>query len=419
MGIAGRTARHWGRKFTGRSSDLTADQERTAQQMFAVLGELKGGALKVGQVLSVMEAALPESLVGPYRESLAKMQENAPAMDFTDIQQQLIADLGPTWRQRFATFDENCVAAASLGQVHRATLPDGTNVAVKVQYPGADEAFLSDLSTISKLGRIAGGALPGIDMKPLLQELKERATEELDYTLEAHNQTTCAETFADSQWFTVPAVFEATEHVLITEWIDGTPLSEVITSGTTEQRDAAALRYLQFLLAGPAEAGLLHADPHPGNFRMMPDGSLGVLDFGAVKRLPDGMPGAIGRLLRLALEGDHQSVVDGLREEGFIKAAVRIDADDLMSYLAPFLAPAHTEHYTFTREWLNELFVHVKDPNQPQWSMGLKLNLPPEYLLIHRVWSGGIGMLCQIGGTIPVLSVFNELLPEFAPDPSY
>ncbi len=170
---------------------------------------------------------------------------------------------------------------------------------------------------------------------------------------------------------------------------------------------------MEFLLAGPARAGLLHADPHPGNFRLLPDGRFGVLDFGAVKRLPDGMPPEMGRLLTLALRDDAEGVVTGLREEGFIKASIQIDGASLLDYLSPFLEPARHTTWTFSRAWMRELFDHIRDPRRPQWSMGLKLNLPPEYLLIHRVWLGGVGVLCQIEGEVPVLQVLAEWLPGF------
>jgi predicted unusual protein kinase regulating ubiquinone biosynthesis (AarF/ABC1/UbiB family) len=147
---------------------------------------------------------------------------------------------------------------------------------------------------------------------------------------------------------------------------------------------------------------------------LTPDGRFGVLDFGAVKRLPDGMPTEIGRLLRLALADDAQAVVDGLREEGFIKSSIDVDPEGLLEYLAPFLEPAHVERFKFSRHWLQELFTHINDPRRPSWSMGLKLNLPPEYLLIHRVWLGGIGVLCQLEGEVPVLDVLEQYLPAFS-----
>jgi predicted unusual protein kinase regulating ubiquinone biosynthesis (AarF/ABC1/UbiB family) len=284
---------------------------------------------------------------------------------------------------------------------------------VKVQYPGASDALISDLTQVTRMGRIAAGWIPGLDIKPILEELKVRVVEELDYRLEAESQARFAEAFRDDEIFAVPEVVTATQHVIVSEWLDGVPLSRLIAEGTREDRDLGARRYLEFLLAGPARAGLLHADPHPGNYRLLDDGRFGVLDFGAVKQLPEGMPPEIGRLLTLALREDADSVVAGLREEGFIKPSITIEGSSLLDYLRPFLEPARHTTWTFSRAWMRELFNHINDPRRPHWSLGLKLNLPPEYLLIERVWLGGVGVLCQIEGEVPVLQVLAEWLPAF------
>ena len=378
-----------------------------------MLGELKGGAMKFGQALSIFEAAMPEELAGPYRATLTKLQDAAPPMPTATVHKVLAAELGPQWRRRFKEFDDTPAAAASIGQVHRAVWKDGRDVAVKVQYPGAGDALIGDFTQVARVGRVAAGWIPGLDIKPILDELKARIVEELNYTLEAEAQTQFATAFADDPVFVVPRVVTSTPHLIVSEWLEGVALSKLIATGTRAERDLGARRYLEFLLAGPARAGLLHADPHPGNYRLTPDGRFGILDFGAVKRLPDGMPPEIGRLLTLALQDDADGVVAGLREEGFIKASIDIDGPALLGYLAPFLEPARHTTWTFSRAWMRELFAHVNDVRRPQWSLGLKLNLPPEYLLIHRVWLGGIGVLCQIEGEVPVLEVLAEWLPDF------
>ena len=415
LGFAGRAAIGFGKRVGGRPAELVAAevQARTAEQLFKVLGELKGGAMKFGQALSIFEAAMPEELAGPYRATLTKLQDAAPPMPTATVHKVLAAELGPQWRRRFKEFDDTPAAAASIGQVHRAVWKDGRDVAVKVQYPGAGDALIGDFTQVARVGRVAAGWIPGLDIKPILDELKARIVEELNYTLEAEAQTQFATAFADDPVFVVPRVVTSTPHLIVSEWLEGVALSKLIATGTRAERDLGARRYLEFLLAGPARAGLLHADPHPGNYRLTPDGRFGILDFGAVKRLPDGMPPEIGRLLTLALQDDADGVVAGLREEGFIKASIDIDGPALLGYLAPFLEPARHTTWTFSRAWMRELFAHVNDVRRPQWSLGLKLNLPPEYLLIHRVWLGGIGVLCQIEGEVPVLEVLAEWLPDF------
>jgi predicted unusual protein kinase regulating ubiquinone biosynthesis (AarF/ABC1/UbiB family) len=413
LGLAGRTALGLGKRVGGKSAEMVAAevQARTADQLFKVLGELKGGAMKFGQALSIFEAAMPEDLAGPYRATLTKLQDAAPPMPAKVVNAVLVAELGPRWRQKFLSFDENPAAAASIGQVHRAVWKDGRDVAVKLQYPGAGQALISDLNQVSRVARLAGSWIPGLDLKPILDELKSRVTEELDYGLEARSQKAFATAFADDPEFAIPDVLHHKGNVIVSEWLDGIPLSTIITSGSPQARDAAASRYLEFLVVGPQRAGMLHADPHPGNFRMLPDGRLGILDFGAVNRLPHGLPVEMGQLLTLAMRGDAEGSLEGLRREGFVKDSINIDAEALLGYIGPFMEPLRTDTFTFTRAWLRSMTLHLNDPRRPDYMMGLKLNLPPEYLLIHRVWLGGIGVLCQIQGEVHGRAILDRWLP--------
>ena len=413
LGFAGRTALGLGKRLGGRPAEIvTAElQARTAQQLFQVLGELKGGAMKFGQAMSIFEAALPEEFSGPYRGVLTKLQDSAPPMPTSSVHGVMRADFGTHWRDLFASFDDHPVASASIGQVHRAVWSDGRDVAVKIQYPGAGAALMSDLRQISRVAKVAAGWVPGIELGPILDELRDRMAEELDYRLEAESQAAFAEAFRDDPDFAIPDVVEGRKHVIVSEWLDGLPLSRIITDGTREERDTASQLYLEFLLAGPARAGLLHADPHPGNFRITPDGRLGVLDFGAVNRLPEGMPAEIGPLLTIGLSGSAEEVLEGLRKLGFVKASIDVDAERLLDYLEPFMAPFRTDDFTFSREWLRGVFAHINDPRQPNYAVAFKLNLPPDYLLIHRVWGGGIGVLSQLGGTVHGRAAIDEMLP--------
>ncbi len=413
ISFAARTALGFGKRIGGRPAEIVAAemQARTAQQLFQVLGELKGGAMKFGQALSIFEAAFPEELAVPYRAMLTKLQDSAPPMPIASVHAVLEADLGAKWRDRFESFDDRPVASASIGQVHRAVWRDGRDVAVKIQYPGAAAALMSDLRQLSRVAKVAAGWIPGLELGPILDELHDRMSEELDYRLEATAQARFAEAFDDDPQFAVPPVIRGTEHVIVSGWLEGTPLSKIILDGTTEERDAAAQLYFEFLLAGPARARLLHADPHPGNFRITPDGRLGVIDFGAVNHLPLGMPPEIGLLLTAGLEGGAQSLLDGLREIGFVRQSINLDPERLLDYVEPFLAPLRTEEFTFSRAWLRGVFAHINDPRQPTYTIGYKLNLPPDYLLIHRVWLGGIGVLSQLGGTVRGRETIDAMLP--------
>lgn len=417
LGMAGRGALGLGRRIGGRPAELvTAElQARTAEQLFQVLGQLKGGAMKFGQAMSVFEAALPEEVAAPYRAALTKLQEAAPPLPAATVHAVLAEQLGAGWRDSFTQFDDKPAAAASIGQVHHAVWADGREVAVKIQYPGAGKALLSDLRQLSRLARVFAVFSPGLDIKPLLSELQERVAEELDYRLEAESQAQFAAAYAGDADIHVPPVVAFADRVIVTEWIEGVSLATIISGGTQEQRDRAATLLAQFLFSGPVLAGLLHADPHPGNFRLLPDGRLGVIDFGAVNRLPDGAPEPIGRLARLALEGKAGEVLTALRAEGFVKPGISVDAEGVLDYLLPLLEPIAGPTFAFSRAWLRRQAVRLADPRSPANQLGRQLNLPPSYLLIHRVTTGTIGVLCQLGGEAPFRALMEQWQPGFAP----
>ncbi|MCI3225900.1 AarF/ABC1/UbiB kinase family protein [Streptomyces sp. NP-1717] len=431
LGFAGRATWGLGKRIGGKSAEIVGRelQQRTADQLFKVLGELKGGAMKFGQALSVFESALPEEVAGPYRAALTKLQEAAPPMPTSTVHKVLAERLGEDWRELFLEFDEKPSAAASIGQVHRAVWHDGRDVAVKVQYPGAGEALLSDLAQLSRFARLLGPLIPGMDVKPLITELRDRVSEELDYELEARAQREHAEEFADDPDVVVPDVVHQCEQVLVTEWIDGIPMADVIADGTDEQRDRAGQLLARFLFSGPARTGLLHADPHPGNFRLLPpadageDGMggegelrLGVLDFGTVDRLPGGLPETIGESLRLTLEGDAEAVYELLCTEGFVKESIDLDPDAVLEYLLPIIEPAEAEEFTFSRGWMRTQAARIADPRSPAHQLGKQLNLPPAYLLIHRVTLSTIGVLCQLNATVRLREELEGWLPGFLPE---
>jgi predicted unusual protein kinase regulating ubiquinone biosynthesis (AarF/ABC1/UbiB family) len=398
IGYAGRAALGLGKRIGGRSAEIVAQeiQQRTAEQVFRVLGELKGGAMKMGQALSIFEAALPPEIAGPYRATLTKLQESAPPLPARTVHQVLAEDLGENWRDNFTDFDDRPVAAASIGQVHRATWRDGRLVAVKIQYPGAGNAIINDFNQLARVGRLFSVLMPGLDVKPLLEELRARVAEELDYEMEAQAQQAFADAYRDDPDISVPDVIFATRHVLVSQWMDGTPLAKVISDGTQEQRNRAGILLARFLFSGPARAGLLHGDPHPGNFRLLDDGRLGALDFGAVDRLPDGLPPFFGRLLRIMHEDqpDVEAVERELRDNNFLRPGIDVDLEALRAFLAPLAEPSKVESFRFTREWLRGEAARVTDLNASNISR--KFNLPPSYVLIHRVSTAGIGVLCQL-----------------------
>jgi len=423
LGYAGRSAAGLGRRLGGASAEtvMTEIQQRTAEQLFKTLGELKGGAMKFGQAMSIFEAALPEEVAAPYRDQLTRLQDSAPPMPTITVRERLAAELGEDWATRLVELDPVPAAAASIGQVHRGRWHDGHEVAVKVQYPGAGEALRSDLRQLARVARTLGPLVPGIDVKALITELQDRATEELDYDLEAQAQHVFAEAYRDDAEIVVPDVVAAGSTVLVTEWIDSVgSLARLIDSDDVQARTHYADLYSRFLFGSPARTGLVHADPHPGNFRLLPGpdgapGRLGVLDFGAVARLPEReLPRTLGTLIRLAADDDYDQLADFLREEGFIREKIRIQPDQLRSYFGPFIEPASEETFTFSRRWMRRQFRRLNDPRGDAQATMLRLNLPPEYMLIHRSWTGAVGVLSQLEVTLPFRQLLIESLPGFA-----
>src|SRR6201982_3043896 len=415
IGLAGRTAIGVGKRIGVRPAEIVAEeiQRRTADQIFRVLGELKGGAMKLGQALSIFEAALPPEIAGPYRATRTSLQESAPPLPARTVHRVLAEDLGADWRDRFIEFDDQPAAAASIGQVHKAVWYDGRQVAVKIQYPGAGQALISDFNQLSRAGRLFAVLMPGLDVKPLLVELRNRVAEELDYHLEASSQQAFADAYRGDPDIYVPDVITATDHVLITSWMDGTPLAKIINDASREERDRAGILLVRFLFSGPARVGLLHADPHPGNFRLLDDGRLGVLDFGGVDRLSDGFPPCIGKLLRIMHDdGDIDEVEQELRAAGFLREGIEVDLEALQTFLAPLAEPSSVESFKFSREWMRDEAARVTDLRPSNISR--KFNVPPSYVLIHRVSTAGIGVLCPRGGEGAFRAGVIKWMPGYA-----
>jgi predicted unusual protein kinase regulating ubiquinone biosynthesis (AarF/ABC1/UbiB family) len=416
IGVAGRVVGGWGKRLVGQSAEQVSAQisAKTAEQLFAVLGQLKGGAMKFGQALSVFEAAVPDSLAAPYREALTKLQTAAPPMPARTVHRVLTEQLGAQWIRRFAEFNDEPAASASIGQVHQAVWHDGREVAVKVQYPGADEALLADLRQLQRFSRVFQAVVPGTEVKPLLAELQARMSEELDYRAEADNQRVFARAFEGDQYVLVPKVIASAPKVMVTEWTTGTPLAKIIASGTRDERNLAGHRLSEFHFSAPARSGLLHADPHPGNFMLTADDRMCVLDFGAVARLPEGLPRPLGVMSRLSLSHRPDELLDLLRIEHFIRPGTELNAEDVLAYLAPFADPLREEKFHFTRRWLQKQAERIGNLRGPDFNTGRSLNLPPQYLLVHRVTMGATGILCQLDAEVAIRAIVERWQPGFA-----
>ena len=410
----GRSALGLGMRVGGRPAEAVAArvQERTAEQLFATLGELKGGAMKVGQAMSAMEAALPEHLIKPYRAALVRLQDAAPAMPPALVHAQLDRAFPAGWRRLFREFDDRPVAAASIGQVHRAVMQDGTPAAVKVQYPAAGDALVADIGLLEGIAPLLRAALPGLDAKALFAELRGRLADEVDYVLEADAQTAFAGAYRDDPDLFVPDVLAVEDRVLITAWVDGTPLSRVIAEGTREQRDRTGLALVRLLLSGPGRAGRVHGDPHPGNFRVLPDGKVAVLDFGSTEAMPSGWPVRLGPLLAAGRDRKAPAVHRFAADAGLVRPG-RVSPDALLDLLDPYLEPLRIRAYTFGRTWMQEQTRRASDPRSAVSRTQRQLRVPPRHLLVQRVAAGLLGVLCSLGATVAVDDEARRHLPGY------
>lgn len=389
--------------------------DQAADQVFAVLGELKGGAMKVGQALSVFEAGMPDKYAGPFREALTKLQAEAPPLPPAEVERVLDTQLGLRWRERFAEFNTSAAAAASIGQVHRAVWSDGREVAVKVQYPGADEALRSDLRQLRRLAPLLRPLTPGTDVKGIIDELYDSAVAELDYRGEADTQRVFAAAFRDDPQIHVPAVLASAPKVLVTEWAEGRTLGRIAAGGTQDERNRAGELLAEFQFCSPTRARMMHGDPHPGNFLLADDGRMVVLDFGASLPLPEGMPAALTSMMRLALAGQAEELVALMARSGYVGRG-GVDPADAMSFLDPFIAPMRTAEFHFDREWLQGIMAVYGDVSGREFRTSRSFTLPRDYVLIHRVLSASVGMLCQLEATAPYREIVHRWMPEIFPD---
>jgi predicted unusual protein kinase regulating ubiquinone biosynthesis (AarF/ABC1/UbiB family) len=416
VGFAGRAALGLGKRLTGKSKDeVNAElMEKAANQLFTVLGELKGGAMKVGQALSVMEAAIPDQFGKPYREALTKLQKDAPPLPAARVHRVLDAQLGTKWRERFASFDDAPVASASIGQVHKAIWSDGREVAVKIQYPGADEALRADLKTMQRLVSVFKQLAPGADIQGVVDELFERTEMELDYRLEADNQRAFATAYQDDPHFVVPHVVASAPKVVVAEWIEGIPLAHIIRDGTQQQRDLMATRLFEFCDDAPRRLGMVHGDAHPGNFMLLPGDKLGVIDFGAVAPMPGGWPIELGQILRYAVDENYDKLLPTMEKVGFIQKGEQVSIREIDDMLRQYVQPLEVPVFHYHRKWLQRMTVVNIDRAAGQIKAARQMDIPPKLVIPMRVIASVVAISCQLDAHVPTRRIADEMVPGFA-----
>jgi predicted unusual protein kinase regulating ubiquinone biosynthesis (AarF/ABC1/UbiB family) len=374
--------------------------------------------MKLGQALSVYEALIPNELAEPYQQALIKLQAQAPAMPAKDVERVMAEQLGRAWVRRFAEFETDRASAASIGQVHRAVWHDGREVAVKIQYPGADHALTSDLRTLGRLAGLLQRIVPGTDVRAVISELQDRMIEELDYSAEADSQRAFAAALRDDPKVLVPRVVASAPKVIISEWMEGTPLSTLAHRAPADDdeqklRDWIAYTIMELMFSSPARVGLLHADPHHGNFRMLPDGRLGMIDFGAVARLPEGIPRPLGQIIRLAADAKPDELIELMRREGFVGLEDKVTGDDALNYIGALANPLRTDYFHFNRDFMQAEGTRLTDFGGSDFQTGRALSLPPQYLMVLRVVVGWFAILAQIDCSASAREIVVEWVPGF------
>jgi predicted unusual protein kinase regulating ubiquinone biosynthesis (AarF/ABC1/UbiB family) len=378
-----------------------------------VLGQLRGGAMKVGQALAVYESMMPAELAEPYRRALVRLQAQGPAMPARDVHRVLDEQLGRQWRTRLPDFDDVPTAAASIGQVHRARTAQGRAVAVKIQYPGADQALETDLRVLERFARLFTLIVPGLDARAVMRELRARTLEELDYRAEADRQRTFAAEYGGGEHLHVPAVVASSPKVLVSEWLDGTSLAAVIGQPGGTNHDRHAHTIVETMFSSPVRVGLLHADPHPGNFLVLRDGRLGMVDFGAATAMPGGIPPVLARTLRHIADGEPDAMMALLRTEGFIHGD--IGPDEVLAYIGALADPLRVPRFRFDRAWMAAQGARVADLRGAAYrETGRALTLPPDHLVFLRVLTGWMNVLAQLECTVAVREIVERWVPAFA-----
>jgi predicted unusual protein kinase regulating ubiquinone biosynthesis (AarF/ABC1/UbiB family) len=415
IAFTGRAVAGWGRRLAGADPQAVsaAAMERNAEQLFAVLGQLRGGAMKVGQALAVYESMMPAELAEPYRRALVRLQAQGPAMPAREVHRVLDEQLGRQWRTRLPEFDDVPAAAASIGQVHRARTAQGRAVAVKVQYPGADQALETDLRVLERFARLFTLIVPGLDARAVMRELRARTLEELDYRAEADRQRTFAAEYGGGEHLHVPAVVASAPKVLVSEWLDGRSLATFIGQPDGTDHDRHAHTIVETMFSSPVRVGMVHADPHPGNFMVLRDGRLGMVDFGAASAMPGGIPPVLARTLRHIADGEPEQMMALLRAEGFIHGD--IGPDDVLAYIGALADPLRVPRFRFDRAWMAAQGARVADLRGAAYrETGRALTLPADHLVFLRVLTGWMNVLAQLDCTVAVRAIVERWVPAFA-----
>src|SRR4051795_7507699 len=416
---AGTRARNVVRSKDAGAAELDKRHLEAAERMVDALGQLKGAAMKIGQLASFIDTEfLPPEYRELYQEKLADLRSSAPPMEWKKVRQVLEEEWDEPPEELFEDFEHDAAAAASIGQVHRATLPDGRHVAVKIQYPGVAKALRADMQNAGMIMRLAKALAPGLDAKAAAEELKERVLEELDYEYEAQNQRTFARAYRGHPFIYVPDVITrlSRSRVLVSEWVDGIGFEEV-RALPQEKKDRFGEIVFRFCFGSIYHLQHFNADAHPGNYLLLNDGRVAFLDFGMTKQLDTDQIELEIAAIEAAIEDDPQRVRDALAEIGYIKRPERIDAEKLMRHVRAVGGWYMVDdEVTIDSDLVMTAIESMTDPRSEFYDLMRQQSLPADELMGQRMQTGVLAVLGQLNATRNWMRIGREWW--FAEDPA-
>ena len=390
--------------------------ESAAERAAEVLGTLRGVAAKVGQMASYVDGVVPEGQREAYETALKKLREHAPTSTSADIRATVERELGSPINELFRDWEDEPVASASIGQVHRARLADGRVVAVKVQHSGIANAIESDLQNVGMLESVVGTVVgKGVNSRGILEEVKARFREELDYRLEARRQTEFARIFAGDPQIFVPRVFpeRSASRVLTSEFVVGCDLDQAATRSEPERR-AYAEALWRFVFKGNLVGGMFNADPHPGNYIFQPEGRIAFLDFGCVQPLPTRRLGPARALHRAAVERDEaefaKQVCVIMETRGGLYEQLAI------AYSRRCFEPLFASPFHVTRDFVRNLVSEIGTLKQALFKKGGNfVPLPEGMVFMNRLQFGFYSVLARLDVQVDYAAVERAFMA--APGP--
>jgi predicted unusual protein kinase regulating ubiquinone biosynthesis (AarF/ABC1/UbiB family) len=408
---AGTRARNVVRSKEEGAAQIDQRHLEAAEKMVDALGQLKGAAMKIGQLASFIDTEfLPPEYRELYQEKLADLRTSAPPMPWKTVKQVLEEEWDEAPEELFEEFEHEAAAAASIGQVHRATLPDGRRVAVKIQYPGVAKALRADMQNAGMLMRLAKALAPGLDAKAAAEELKERVLEELDYEYEAQNQRTFARAYKGHPFIYVPDVITrlSRSRVLVSEWVDGMGFEEV-RELPQEERDRFGEIVYRFCFGSIYHLRHFNADAHPGNYVWMDDGRVAFLDFGMTKQLDQEQIELEIVAVRAVLDDDPEALRAALADLGFLARPKRVEAERLMAHVKA-VGGWYLEDRPVRVDptYVMNVISAVTDPRSEFYAIMRRENLPANELMGRRMEFGVLAVLGQLRAERNWLQIGSE-----------